>query len=138
MFFILFIHLAGIIIGLGAVTVIDCLGFFSRKSKEKTQVTIAAHHITKPLIWVGTLLMASSWGWLYDGSSLALLKSLLIVILILNGSFLSFFVSPALDKLAGKKKLLPRMLQQKITASMFISFFSWWTLVAITTMMLYG
>ena len=43
-----FFHLAGIIIGLGAVTVIDTMGFISRKSKEWTQVTVKAHHVTKP------------------------------------------------------------------------------------------
>jgi hypothetical protein len=127
-----FFHYAGIIIGLGAVTVIDTMGFIARKSVPWTQTTIEAHHVTKPLIWIGTLLMALTWFFLYQGTQADIIKSVLIVILLLNGSFLSFSVSPRLDKLSGKKKLLPFSLQWKITVSMIISFLSWWGLVWIT------
>ena len=127
-----FFHLAGIIIGLGAVTVIDTMGFISRNSKQWTQVTIKAHHVTKPLIWLGTSIMILSWFFLYQSTPLDKIKSLLMFIMILNGIFLSFYVSPALDKLSGKKILLPKALQLKITASFIISFSSWWGLVWIT------
>lgn len=130
--FALFFHLAGLIIGLGAVTVIDVLGFTSRKSKNLTQVTIMAHHVTKPLIWLGTILLAISWLFLYSDNTISNLKSILLGIMILNGTFLSFYVSPKLDKLIGKKILLPFSLQVKITISMLISFFSWWTFVVLT------
>ena len=132
----LFFHIAGLIIGLGAVSVIDTLGFRSRNSKEKTQVTIHAHHTTKSLIWLGTFLIILSWFFLYDGSFLSNIKSFILVIMILNGVFLSFYVSPRLDKLIGKKSLLPRSLQIKITISMLVSFFSWWTFVILTIMSL--
>lgn len=130
--FFTFLHLAGIIIALGAVTVIDTLGFVSRNSKVWTQVTIKAHHITKPLIWLGTLFMVFSWVFIYSLSGSYLLKSFLILILILNGLFLSFYISPYLDKLEGRNVLLPKELQIKITISMLISFFSWWILVYLT------
>ena len=131
-----FIHFAGIIIGLGAVTVIDTMGFISRKSKEWTQVTIKAHHVTKPLIWVGTTLMIFGWFFLYSGTFFDVIKSVIIVVLILNGIFLSFYISPRLDKLFGAKKLIPKELQLKITASFVISFCGWWSLVWITARML--
>ena len=134
--FALFFHLAGLIIGLGAVTVIDVLGFTSRKSKNLTQVTIMAHHVTKPLIWLGTILLAISWLFLYTDNTISNLKSILLGIMILNGTFLSFYVSPRLDKLIGKKVLLPFGLQVKITISMLISFFSWWTFVVLTVLSL--
>lgn len=54
---LLFFHFVGIIIALGAVTVIDTMGFFSRHNKKKTQDTIFAHHTTKPLIWLGTVIV---------------------------------------------------------------------------------
>ncbi|MBP7708678.1 hypothetical protein KA107_03255 [Candidatus Pacearchaeota archaeon] len=134
--FPLFIHLAGLIIGLGAVTVIDFLGFTSRKSKNLTQVTISAHHVTKPLIWLGTILLAISWIFLYENNLLPNLKSILLLIMVLNGIFLSFYVSPRLDNLIGKNVLLPFSLQVKITISMLISFFSWWTFVVLTVISL--
>ena len=127
-----FIHFAGIIIALGAVTVIDTMGFISRKSKEWTQITIKAHHVTKPLIWLGTILMVISWFLMYDGSYWHNLKSIIICVLILNGVFLSFYISPKLDKLSGKKLLIPFQLQLKITYAFIISFTGWWSLVLLT------
>jgi hypothetical protein len=129
---ILFFHLAGLIIGLGAVTVIDIMGFISRKSKIWTDTTISAHHVTKPLIWLGTFLLVITWIFLYDNSTLSNIKSLLLLIMILNGSFLSFYISPKLDKLKNKKALLPKYLQNKIAGSMIISFLSWWIFVLLT------
>ncbi len=133
-----FIHFAGIIIALGAVTVIDILGFLSRKSKSWTQVTIATHHVTKLLIWFGTALMTLSWIFLFGNSTFAYIKSVLIVLLIANGSFLSFYVSPRLDMLCRKNKLFPKKLQYKVMVSAFISFCCWWSLVFITVLMSYG
>ena len=132
---LLFFHLAGIIIGLGAVTVIDTMGFFSRKDKKKTQDTIAAHHTTKPLIWLGTIIVLITWIFMLKGNSFSgiyLWKSILLIVMLLNGSFLSFVISPALNKLIGKKVLLPNSLQVKIAISLIISFVSWWSFVALT------
>jgi len=132
---ILFFHIAGIIIGLGAVTVIDFMGFISRKNKKWTQTTIQAHHITKPLIWIGTILVILSWIFiiLKEGfTNINSVKSIILVILILNGSFLSFYISPRLDKLAGENTLLPKHLQNRIAISMIISFIGWWSFVILT------
>lgn len=132
---ILFFHLAGIVIGLGAVTVIDTMGFFSRNSKKKTQDTIAAHHTTKPLIWLGTLIILITWILILFNQGFTLIneiKTILLGIMILNGCFLSFVISPALDKLIGKKVLLPFGIQVKIAISLVISFISWWSFVILT------
>ena len=133
--FNLFFHFIGIIIALGAVTVIDSLGFISRKNKVWTQITIKAHHVTKPLIWIGTIIVLLSWIFMYENNLLSNIKSMLLLVMILNGSFLSFYVSPRLDKLAGKKVLLPNKLQSWIIVSMLISFISWWSFVFITILM---
>jgi hypothetical protein len=52
----LFLLLAGFIIGLGAVTVIDIHGFLGRRSSYWTEATTRAHKVTKPLIWLGIAL----------------------------------------------------------------------------------
>ena len=57
-------------------------------------------------------------------------KSVLLGIMILNGAFLSFVISPALDKRIGVRKLLPRKLQ--IGIALVISFLSWWGFVLLT------
>lgn len=134
---LIFFHFVGIIIGLGAVTVIDTMGFFSKKDKKKTQETIAAHHTTKPLIWLGTFIVLVTWIIMLVGHSFTGIyfwKSLLLVVMLINGAFLSFVISPALDRLRGVKKLLPFDLQVKIAISLVISFVSWWSFVGLTVL----
>lgn len=136
---VLFLHLAGLIIGLGAVTVIDTLGFVSRHSKYFTMITIGAHHVTKPLIWVGGLLVTVSWILMLIFNPIGLLeiiKSILLVLMIANGCYLSFVVSPRLIKQEGKKKLLPLSFQHRIAFSMLVSVFSWWSFVILTVISL--
>lgn len=131
----LFFHFGGIIIALGAVTVIDTMGFFSRKSIKKTQETIAAHHTTKPLIWIGIIIVLITWIIMIWGESfegIYFWKSLLLVIMILNGCFLSFVISPKLDKMIGIRKLIPKKLQIKIIMSLIVSFITWWSFVWLT------
>ncbi|MDY6788915.1 MAG: hypothetical protein SVV03_03030 [Candidatus Nanohaloarchaea archaeon] len=133
--FLEFLHLAGIIIGLGAVTVVDTMGFISRNSKKWTQVTIDAHHVTKPLIWLGIALIVPTWLlrlYIYPIGSIASWKTGLLAAMILNGCFLSFYVSPYLDGLKGKDELVSKRLKRKITVSAIISFLSWWSFVFLT------
>lgn len=131
----LFVLLAGFIIGLGAVTVIDIHGFLGRTSSYWTEATIRTHKVTKPLIWIGiglviigSLMLYAPIGW----TGLAPLKTLIILVLIVNGLWLSFYVSPRLlkqEKEKKSKKLLPQTLQRGIALSFVISFVGWWSLL---------
>ena len=135
----LFLHLVGLIIGLGAVTVIDLLGFLGRKSKKWTYVTIQAHKVTKPLIWLGTILLATGFLLLFFLENFILYsetKIILLIVMIFNGAFLSFHVSPRLLKIQDKKILLPNKLQNKILVSMVFSIICWWTFVILTVLSL--
>lgn len=128
----IFLIIAGYIVGLGAVTVIDTLGFLGRTSSYWTESTIRAHKVTKPLIWLGLLLLLTG-GFLYFRNSEVTTNLLYLisvfVILVLNGIFLSFYVSPILlerEKKGKIKEILPQSLQSKIFISFLISFFGWW------------
>ncbi|MBM4141636.1 MAG: hypothetical protein FJ242_09200 [Nitrospira sp.] len=93
----LFLFTTGFVIGLGAVTVIDMHGFLGRKSSYWTEATIRTHKVTKPLIWLGIFLAILGGLILYrkNGfSGVALIHAILAIILIMNGSFLSFYVRP--------------------------------------------
>ena len=95
----LFLLLAGFIIGLGAVTVIDIHGFLGRKSPYWSEATVRTHKVTKPLIWIGISLVAIGGSIFYRGeifSNLVALHGAIILMLIINGCFLSFRVSPYL------------------------------------------
>ncbi len=128
----LFLFIAGFVVGLGAVTVIDTLGFLGRKSSYWTEATVRSHKVTKPLIWLGIILatiggaityreMGTEFPVVYHGIALA--------VLVLNGIFLSFGVSPFLlkrERDGMSRELLPEKWQFWITISFVISFTFWW------------
>ena len=108
----LYLHLAGFIIGLGAVTVIDLHGFLGRKSPYWTEATTRTHKVTKPLIWLGMTLAIMGAvvfhyqrGWTFSLAVQAAIMSVLIV----NGCF-PFLLrqpvsSPARTRGAGLRTL---------------------------------
>lgn len=128
----LFLFLAGFIVGLGAVTVIDIHGFLGRKSSYWTEATIRTHKVTKPLIWVGIFLAVVGGLIFYRDQSLSgtpLIHTIIAFVLIINGCFLSFKVSPFLlqrEKEGRSGELLPILWQKKIMASLIISDIGWW------------
>ncbi len=129
----LFLFIAGFVVGLGAVTVVDIHGFLGRKSKYWTEATTRTHKVTKPLIWIGITLVLIGGIIFYRNEGFTLIPQtqlVLVAILILNGLFLSFYVSPFLlqrEKEGKASELLPFSLQKKITLSFIISFLGWWS-----------
>ena len=128
----LFVMLAGFVIGLGAVTVIDLHGFLGRKSSYWTLATTRTHKVTKPLIWIG-MFLAVIGGFIfyrdYGIDRITLIHLMSIPIMIINGIFLSFSVSPYLlqkEKQGKAEELLSQSWQVKITFSFIISFVLWW------------
>lgn len=136
----LFITLAGFILGLGAVTVIDIHGFLGRKSAYWTLATTRTHKVTKPLIWVGIALVVIGTSMLYFKQGAFFWIQLFVsVLMILNGLFLSFVVSPYLLKQEARgeaEKLLPQSFQKHIVISMLFSFVCWWGSLALLVLFL--
>lgn len=128
----LFIFIAGFIIGLGSVTVIDIHGFLGRKSSYWTEATTRTHKVTKPLIWTGIVLAIIGGMIFYRGESFAgipMYHAFIAFMLVLNGLFLSFKVSPFLlarEKEGRQTELLPESMQKKIILSFIISDIGWW------------
>ena len=133
-----FISLAGFVFGLGSTTVIDILGFLGRNSGYWTRATISGHKVTKPLIWFGIFLITIGTGLdiaTFGFDFFCAVKIIIITALIVNGSFLTFFVSPFLLKKEAQGKeeqLLPDNLKFKITLSFLLSISLWWSLFLIT------
>lgn len=135
------ITIAGFIIGLGAVTVIDIHGFLGRKSPYWTEATIRTHKVTKPLIWFGMIIVTLGTYLLFCDGVFGIqdYHKILIIefVMILNGCFLSFVVSPFLLKQENEgrsRELLPQSLQNKIIVSFVVSFLSWWGLLVYILM----
>lgn len=128
----LFLLLAGFIIGLGAVTVIDIHGFLGRKSSYWTEATTRTHKVTKPMIWVGIILAVIGGAIFFRNEAfigIPLYLAVIAGVLILNGLFLSFSVSPYLlqkEKEGKSGELLPQSWQKKIMISLIFSDLGWW------------
>ncbi|HEY4496411.1 MAG TPA: hypothetical protein VJC04_03630 [Candidatus Paceibacterota bacterium] len=128
----LFLFLAGFVIGLGAVTVIDIHGFLGRKSSYWTEATTRTHKVTKPMIWAGIMLAIIGGLIFYRGQSFSgipLIHGAIALILIVNGYFLSFKVSPFLLKREQEGRsgeLLPASWQKQIMAGLIVSDIGWW------------
>lgn len=140
----LFLFIAGLIIGLGAVTVIDVLGFLGRHAPYWTETTIRTHRVTKPLIWVG-IILAFVGGFLFyrqeSFSNIPLIHLMLGTLLIANGLFLSFWVSPRLierERDGHADELLPASWQRAIAVSFIVSFIGWWGNVYLLVIYLLG
>lgn len=133
----LFILLAGFVIGLGAVTVIDIHGFLGRTSRYWTEATTRTHKVTKPMIWVGMTLAIFGGVLFYRGAPLqgiVLIHALSAPLMVLNGLFLSFSVSPFLlarERKGKQAELLPRSWQAKIAVSLVASDILWWGNLAL-------
>ena len=129
----IFLFIAGFIVGLGAVTVIDIHGFLGRRSAYWTEATTRTHKVTKPLIWIGLFLAISGALITYRDrglSDIAVLQGLIALALVLNGLFLSFYVSPYMlrrEREGRARELLSDSLQIKIAVSFVVSFTGWWS-----------
>src|SRR5690606_31845008 len=129
----LFLFITGFVIGLGAVTVIDLHAFLGRKSNYWTEATTRTHKVTKPLIWTGLILATIGGSLYYTKIGLDLAASLhliLLIILVINGAYLTFKISPYLlqrEKEGKAGALLPQKMQSKVMVSFILSFLSWWS-----------
>jgi hypothetical protein len=140
----LFLLLAGFVIGLGAVTVIDIHGFLGRKSSYWTEATVRTHKVTKPLIWVGITLAVIGGFMFYRNQGfvgIPLIHAIIALLLIANGYFLSFKVSPFLlknEQEGRAQELLPVSWQRKIMVSLIVSDIGWWGGLALLVLFLLG
>ena len=128
----LFLFIAGFVIGLGAVTVIDIHGFLGRTSPYWTEATTRTHKVTKPMIWAGIMLAMIGGALLYRHQSLSgipLVHFCIAIALMCNGYFLSFKVSPFMlkrEQEGRSSELLPMSWQRKIMVSLIVSDLGWW------------
>ena len=133
----LFLFLAGFVVGLGAVTVIDIHGFLGRSSPYWSEATTRTHKVTKPMIWLGIILGIIGGFIFYRNEALSgipLIHALIAAALIINGYFLSFKVSPFLlkrEKEGKSAELLPLSWQKKIMVSLIASDIGWWGALAL-------
>jgi hypothetical protein len=134
----LFLLLSGFVVGLGAVTVVDIQGLLGRKSRYWTEAATRTHKVTKPLIWLGMSLGLIGGGIFYRNTGfrgIPLVQLYLAIMLLLNGCFLSFKVSPFLlqrEKENLSSEPIPFSWQWKIAISLAVSDIGWWGSLLLT------
>ena len=108
-----------------------------KKSSYWTEATTRTHKVTKPLIWVGIFLAILGGLYFFRNEpfyGLPMYLSLIAIVLILNGLFLSFSVSPYLlkkEKEGRASEILPESWQKKIIVSLIFSDLGWWGSLAL-------
>lgn len=133
----LLLTLAGLIIGLGAATVMDAFAIRSLRPAYWTELSIKASRATVPLTWagvavflVGTLLLYREAGF----SGVGTFQQLLLLVIVVNGLLMTFRLVPELRKreAAGKAaSVLPRRLKVRVAVHFIVSFGAWWGQVGL-------
>lgn len=136
------VWMIGFVIGLGAVSVIETIGFLAQRSSYWTEATIRTHKVTKPLIWLGLGIAIMGGGWYYAQTAVTWetwYHAVVAVLMVLNGSFLSFWISPRLlqrEKQGRAQEILPKPWKTMITFSFLISMATWWSAFVLTMQVL--
>jgi hypothetical protein len=129
----LFSHLVFLIIGFGAVVVIDTCGLLWLLNKIKLSFVGKVAKITQPLIWIGWVgLVLSGAPLLYIKDSIngiTILKIFFVVLVGINGIYLHF-IKKTLDKINNNEKI-PKILEFRIGFATLISQIGWWGSIII-------
>lgn len=129
----LFIHLVSLILGFGAVLVIDTFGFLWLIKKVKLSFVNQVANTTQPLIWIGwTLLVLTGIPLIVlkgNISGLATVKIFAVLLVGLNGVFLHS-IKKSMDGITDET-IMPNIIKFRITLATFISQVGWWTAIVI-------
>lgn len=139
----LFLTLAGYCIGLGAVTVIEFHAWLGRQSCYWKEATTRTHKVTKPLIWAGLVMATVGSVILYGPEPFTWniqAQLAVLIILALNGLYLSVTISPRLleqERQGKAEELLDARLQRVIFWSFILSWICWWAEALLFTFFLF-
>lgn len=130
---LLFTHLISLIIGFGAVVVIDTSGILWIFKKISLPFIIKVAEITQPLIWIGWsgLVLSGIPLLILKGSisSITTIKLFTVIMLGLNGIYLHF-IKKGLSKI-NNPEYFPKILSFRIALATFISQICWWTAIIV-------
>lgn len=128
-----FIHLISLIVGFGAVIVIDTFGLLWVLKKTKLQTVNQTANITQRLIWLGWFGLVASGTTLVlmrgSISNITMVKVFFVAMLGLNGIFLHL-IKKNFDKLADMENI-PSIYKFRIALTSVISQTGWWGAIII-------
>lgn len=130
---LLFIHLVSLVIGFGAVIVIDTFGLLWLLKKAKLSFVQQVANTTQPLIWIGwSLLVLTGIPLLImkgGVSGLSMIKIFAVLMLGVNGIYLHI-IKKSMDSI-NENSVMPALAKFRITLASFVSQVGWWTAIVI-------
>lgn len=128
-----FIHLISLIVGFGAVVVVDTFGLLWVMKKVSLQTVNQTANITQRLIWLGWLGLVISGTILVvmrgSVSHITMVKIFFVAMLGVNGIFLHL-IKKNFDKLIGATSI-PPIYKFRIALTSTISQLGWWGAIVI-------
>ena len=132
-FALLFVHVVSIVVGFGAVLVLDFFGLWWMLKKRTLSEFLGVADISQILVWLG-------WGGLAASGvpllflkgyvdSLIILKIFLVALLGINGFFLHSIKKDA--RKVGKEEKVPPFVFFRMVLSTCVSMLGWWGALAI-------
>ncbi len=128
-----FLHLAGIVLGLGAISIIFLSGSILVRAGKMSPKAINVYYVTKPLVLAGIVLTGITWMLLYaqnPESLIGTVKSVMLGALFILALALALFVNPKPDEKTDKSNV---KLHGPIV---LLSFLGWWLLLLLTVVMM--
>jgi len=131
----LFIHLISVIVGFGAVIVIDVHGLLWILKKRTLKQVVIVAQVTQVLIWIGWLgALVSGFGlinWHWPSNPLLQIKLGLVLMLGLNGVFLDIIKRQFTIIIDNEKVPVPFNIQAQMGIASLISQVGWWGAIII-------
>ena len=128
-----FMHLAGIMLGLGAISIIALSGSIFIKHRRMGPKEVNVYYATKYIVIVGALITALTWIMMYaqnPESIMGMVKSVLIGITVLLAIALALFINPKPDTKTERSNV-------KYHAHIIIlSLIAWWAILLLTVAMI--
>jgi hypothetical protein len=132
-YILLFIHLASLILGLGAVLVTDLYGLLWIRDRLRFREVVRASGVNANFIWIGWTGMVLSGVPLIllkgETDQLMIIKFFFVILIGLNGIPLHFLQKKMEE--FGTGAAVPGVFMFRLTLALFVSQLGWWGAVAI-------
>jgi len=130
----LFVHLGGVIVGLGAAVLLETKGLLWAVGRNTVEDVRRIEHTVSPLAWMGIFALLASGAFLHPDltNPLTVVKMFAVLIAALNGVAMTR-LTDELERLPANIRFgaLPLRMRTWMIWSATVSQLSWWTAVII-------
>lgn len=124
-----FLHLAGVALGIGAISIIFISGPILIRPGKMSPKAVNVYYAARPLMLAGVLLTCATWVLIYlenPENIMGMVKSALLGVLAVLALALMVFVNPKPDRKTGKSNV------KMHGPVVLLSFLGWWLLLLLT------